>query len=268
MNAATPLTIITLVLLSVNCSHPDDWGNDPADAEVLFVQEDLDPDEYLCFRETDDDQSYYEIIRHKGFPANEQVTLWSPSANLRLILYQPDLGGISGYKIRYNEDGTVQEVTETSDSLLAYFDVNLFELSPSEMMKFLKDWYFNPETDGTNHYFNRDSFGNLESISELEVPYGYQARCFIQPWGNNYYWGSETGGAIQFFVMMESVERTGSCVDLLYAGDHLVAELAYWNDIFIKSLYYTLEGRFSRISSDREIDVFETAFEYSCGDNL
>ena len=56
---------------------------------------------------------------------------------------------------------------------------------------------------------------------------------------------------------MEKLDLSGSSVDLLLADNKLVTEMAYWEGVFIKSLFYSMDGRFCGISTDREIDVYD-----------
>ena len=63
---------------------------------------------------------------------------------------------------------------------------------------------------------------------------------------------------------MEKQEKEGrSSVDYLYHDGELMAELAYWNGVFIKALYYQ-NGHFDGINDDCNQNVFEEINERFC----
>lgn len=59
---------------------------------------------------------------------------------------------------------------------------------------------------------------------------------------------------------MEEQDKAGrSTVDYLYIDGKLAAELAYWNGVFIKALYYH-DGHYDGIDNNRDQNVLWQTF--------
>lgn len=117
--------------------------------------------------------------------------------------------------------------------------------------------------DDKTYVIKRDADGNVLSVGNTDVPYGYSARYYISEWGP--FWDSDIkGGDLGFFVMMESVDKVGDYVNYLYKEDKLVAELLYSNVFLQKARTYNRHGAMVQVYEHVDADFLTNAFyDYS-----
>jgi hypothetical protein len=259
-------TIISAILFS--CSSSPSY--DPEGAEVLLEPSIYanDSDYYTPVHAFTDRDGYKSVgFESYGMCTPWYYTLYSPSGNLLMALScASEDGELHGYKMVYGPDGKVEDVIAMDDSI--YEDQK--SLDPPSYEKgytqVLRRWLSDPYFEVTHFRIKRDSEGNPEKIGGVYVPHGYTAKYFISEWGP--FWGDDIrGGRLAFMVLLEEQDKEGrSTVDYLYVDDHLVAEKAYWNGVFIKALYYDGQGHFDGIYEDRDADVFNEAFWHYIGE--
>lgn len=274
------LTCILLAFLAGICtrfihkdSHPTpsgEFGFDPKNGEVLYTMPSYlnDTVEYKINIAEDNSGAKCINIEHQEFAYTDFYMLYTPNGNLALIGSGTQEACLMwGYKILYNEDGTVAEVIDTEIPEDYYKKLTSLERDDPENVKIMKMWYDLPEDKYTQRYiFNRNSDGEIYSIGDFYVPSGYNIRCFIKEWG--YFWSSDiSGGDLRLFSILERDlnynHDSGSFLEYLYVGNRLVAELAYWKDTLIRMRTYNHLGAYVKTYSyqDTDIDIFSICYE-------
>lgn len=256
------LLLFSTCFIAIGCSFNS--MTDPDNAEVIYepsVIEDSEAFDVFAFT----NRSGYKSIAvdHTSFAFTDYYALYSPASNLKMVLAGcSECCSMAGYKIEYDNEGKVREV-------IAVEDVDSNNKTPyySRIASYkdntaaLKKWMLDKSMERNHYEIVRNEYGQVTAIGSVQVsPYYYTAKYFIKEWGP--FWSSDVnGGKLAFFVLLEAKNKENcSSVDYLYADDHLVAELAYWNGVFIKALYYNQEGHFDGISEDRSTDVFEDSY--------
>jgi hypothetical protein len=253
------------VIAMVGCSDDDKslWECDPKGAETIYESSvTSETEEFKLIEETDADGSRCVSIEHHYFPASELYRLYSPNGNLRIIASgAQEQCGLGGYRIDYDEDGRVCNVIR----LCALADDEYLKLGGDESsVNVLKRWLdlsLSVAPMGQDSMIvERDQDGNITSMRDIDIPYGYRARLFIKEWGP--FWESDiNGGCLGFFVMVENVRNTkGSYVNYLYLDGKLIAELAYRDGVFIKARTYNNMGVMVNVYTDSSVDVVEKAY--------
>lgn len=238
----------TLVLYGCGQSF---FGPDPQDAESIYNPYAINPDEFTVTQSHDKDGFTAVCLDHNRFAFSSHYTLYSPKHNLCLILSGcSECAELNGYKIKYAENGRVSEVTEVN------YEIE-YDLSN---IKVLKRVMKEKSMEGAHFLFERDEYGILKNIGNIEVPSDYTAYYYIQEWPG--FWDYDIyGGEVAFIVLLEADDKANkSAVDILYVNGKLAAELAYWNGVFIKALYYDDKGFFCEIDDDRNADILSEVY--------
>lgn len=243
---------------------------DPAKGETVFRSRGFH-EGLVKIERTDDDGYRLLAIVNDGSPKNELYELFTPNGNLRLIASgAQEQGGVSGYSIDYNRNGTVARVRYIG----MMNDDDYSELADStRSVQAMRRWADGVMEDtgldcchvAADNYEEcydivRNDKGGIISIGGIDVPYGYDATFYLSEWGP--FWLSDiSGGMLAFFVRMECEDRDGSTVDYLYKDGKLLAEMAYWNGKFIKLRTYNHQGSMVGLYKDRDIDILNQAYE-------
>lgn len=259
-------TVLTAMLFS--CSSKQTYDSEPAEVILEPSIHAHDSDYYSPVHEFTDRDGYRSIgFESYGWCTPWYYTLYSPSGSLLMALScASEDGELHGYKIVYGSDGMVEDVIVIDDSNLK--DNKYLNLPSSEKgyTKTLRSWLSDPYFEITHYRIKRDNEGNPWQIGSIYVPDGYSVKYFISEWGP--FWDDDIrGGRLAFMVQLEELDKEGrSTVDYLYVDDHLVAEKAYWNGVFIKARYYDSRGCFDGIYDDRNADVLNEAFWHYIGE--
>lgn len=260
-----PYYYILTILLLVSCKDEKKyisiWGQEPTNTEKIYIPSvNRDNDEFEQIVEFDTDSSYCVNTIHKTFAFSEHYCLYSPKGNLRLIATGgSETCALYATIIDYDSLGRVSNVKMTG--LLPEDDYRMLESSESEQnsVQIMKRW-LNTATPLVEYPIKRDSLDNVVSIGTVTVPNGYRAKYYIDEWGP--FWTSDlNGGSIDFFVILENTEHVdGSYVNYMYCGNALIAELAYWKGVFIKTRTYNNKGIMVKQYNDRNIDLNHTTY--------
>lgn len=270
-----PITLITVILTALVCSCTKQkvasndplvefmWGNDPKNAEQVYSQFPLNPNNE-GFKEVVYKNSDGSVTRHITTSTSVETkfyTLYSPTGNLRLIAAgASEMADIYGYQISYSPKGLVDSIS-LLNPLGDIVEDGISKLSPSSAHDLFKQWMQSPKSILHNYVVKRDSIGKVVAIGNVIIRDDYRAKFYIQGWGP--FWTSDIrGGALGIFVLQEyQGDKSGSYVNYLYQDDRLVAELAYWKGTFIKARTYNHYGCMVRQYNDRNIHIEDQAFE-------
>lgn len=251
-------------------THSGGFGFDPINGEVLYTIPSYlnDAVEYKINIAEDDSGAKCINVEHQEFAYTDFYMLYTPNGNLALIGSGTQEACLMwGYKILYNEDGTVAEVIDTEIPEYYYEELISLERDDPKNVRIMKLWYDLPEDQYTQRYiFKRNSNGDIYSIGNIHAPSGYNFRCFIKEWG--YFWSSDiSGGDLRLFSILErdpnNNHDSGSSLKYLYVDNRLAAELAYWKDTLIRMRTYNHLGAYVRTYSyqDTDIDIFGICYE-------
>lgn len=245
--ATRPFSLLSLAFIVLGCTASGGWGNDPADAERIY-----EPDPAAALTEYADKGGVRLVYNEETYNCRPQYyALYTPSDNLKLILAGcSECGELTGYKINYDTDGSVRDVIAVHG---IEFDQDPFP--GKDGIRILKKWMNDTALEGDRFTIVRNESGDITAVGSIDVPYGYTAEYCIKEWGE--FWTSDIrGGDLAFFVQLVQKEKEGrSTVDYLYCDGHLEAELAYWNGVLIKALYYDQGGHYQGIKEERDTDA-------------
>lgn len=257
--------ILTILFMLVSCKDGKEevsvWGQEADNAEKIYIPSvNREDDEFEQIVEFDTDNSYCVNTRHKTFAFSEHYCLYSPKGNLRLIATSgSETCALSATIIDYDSLGRVSNVKMTG--LLPEDDYRMLKSSESDQnsIQIMKRW-LNTATPLVEYPIKRDSLDNVVSIGTVTVPNGYRAKYYIDEWGP--FWTSDlNGGTINFFVVLENTECVdGSYVNYMYCGNDLIAELAYWKGVFIKTRTYNNKGIMVKQYNNRDINLNHTTY--------
>jgi len=263
MKTKSLLYSLLLPLLFVGCSVNQD--PDPAGAERIF-----DSNYAAGLRNYNDNKGFRVTYNDDLIMCRPYfIRLKTPAENVKLILAGCNQSGgeLEGYKVLYNADGLVRDViaiyVDGWEDPNAEVIEAIEDAEDAVVLKACKKWMNDPNLEGEHFTISRDESGNVTSVGSIYVPYGYTATYWIEEWGENFWISDTSGGNLAFLVQLEDEDKKGkSTVDYLYCDGHLVAELAYWNGVLIKALYYDYHGHFLGIKEERNIDtVFKDVYE-------
>lgn len=270
-----PIILITAILTALVCSCTKQksasidparnslWGNDPKNAEQVYSQHPLNPNNE-DFKEVvykNSDGSVTRQISTSTFVDTKFYTLYSPTGNLRLIVAgASEMADVYGYLVSYTPKGQIDSIS-LLNPLGDIVEDGISKLSPSSAHDLFKQWMQSPKSIQHSYVVKRDSIGKVVAIGNVTVRDGYQAKLYIKEWGP--FWTSDIrGGALGIFVLQEyQGDKSGSYVNYLYQDDHLVAELAYWKGTFIKVRTYNHYGCMVHQYNDRNIHIEDQVFE-------
>ncbi len=229
---------------------------DPEGAETIYTPTSLSENEFMI-NESKDNAGYVAVsIEHMKYAFTDYYALWTPANNLRFILSGcSECGELKGYKIKYDKDGAISEVIK----MFCPGDV-FIQLREKDITTRLKTWAKDQSLEAEHYSIQRDEYGKVTSIGDVRAGNKQTIKYYISEWGP--FWDNDvSGGVLGFFVWLIDNDKKGkSAVDYLYVDGHLIAELAYWDEVFIKALFYNREGLFYGITEDRQINILDEAF--------
>lgn len=253
------LCILCALLLASCMSWNEDA--DPVDGEQIYTPSyTSDEDDFDVTESTSPDGHKGIEVEHKHFAFTDYMALYSPHGNLEMVVAgASEACAVYGWKITYDNDGYVTEVCEVIPTFYDSDDSFTFKPNYSLAENLIRMKKVRSHS-GKKIVINRNEDGKVMKVGNLEVPYGYEAHYFISEWGP--FWGSDvSGGDLCFFTIMESRDTQGSYVNYLYFEDKLIAELAYWNGVFIKWRTYNRDGVMVNQSNDRNVDIMYETYE-------
>lgn len=238
------------------------WGNDPKNAEKVYSlpQKSANQDfEIASYKNPDGSITYH--ISHSTFAMTEFYSLYSPAGNLRLLAAGPsEMADVYSYLISYNSKGQIDSISVLKPLGDMVAD-GMSKLTVKSAHDLFQQWIQNKNSIQYSYPVLRDSIGKVVSIGNVAIRDNYKTKLYIKEWGP--FWTSDiSGGMLGIFVLQEyQGDKSGSYVNYLYQGDHLVAELAYWKGAFIKARTYNHDGSMVHQYNDRNINVEDLTFQ-------
>lgn len=238
------------------------WGNDPKNAEKVYSlpQKSANQDfEIASYKNPDGSITYH--ISHSTFAMTEFYSLYSPAGNLRLMAAgASEMADVYAYLISYNPKGQIDSISvlKTLGDMVAD---GMSKLTVKSAHDLFQQWIQNKNSIQYSYPVLRDSIGKVVAIGNVAIRDNYKTKLYIKEWGP--FWTSDiSGGMLGIFVLQEyQGDKSGSYVNYLYQGDHLVAELAYWKGTFIKARTYNHNGSMVHQYNDRTINVEDLTFQ-------
>lgn len=249
---------------------PDDsvarmWGNDPKNAEVIYLNEDSAYTEgrgFEVYKAANADGSVVRCVECKHSPYTNYYSLHSPNGNLRLLATSySEMGDIVGILVDYDAKGRVARLTRLNELGQKGYDA-LGNGELKNVCRVFREWILRPSGSACSYIVERDSSGAITKVGGKRVPADYKARVFIREWAPSAFWTSDiSGGCMGIFVLHEyQGDRSGSYVNYLYEGDRLIAELACWKGTFIKARTYNEHGAMVKQYDDRNVNIYDVTF--------
>lgn len=238
------------------------WGNDPKNAEKVYSlpQKSANQDfEIASYKNPDGSITYH--ISHSTFAMTEFYSLYSPAGNLRLLAAGPsEMADVYSYLISYNSKGQIDSISVLKPLGDMVAD-GMSKLAVKSAHDLFQQWIQNKNSIQYSYPVLRDSIGKVVAIGNVAIRDNYKTKLYIKEWGP--FWTSDiSGGMLGIFVLQEyQGDKSGSYVNYLYQGDHLVAELAYWKGTFIKARTYNHDGSMVHQYNDRNINVEDLTFQ-------
>lgn len=238
------------------------WGNDPKNAEKVYSlpQKSANQDfEIASYKNPDGSITYH--IFHSTFAMTEFYSLYSPAGNLRLMAAGPsEMADVYSYLISYNSKGQIDSISVLKPLGDMVAD-GMSKLTVKSAHDLFQQWIQNKNSIQYSYSVLRDSIGKVVAIGNVAIRDNYKTKLYIKEWGP--FWTSDiSGGMLGIFVLQEyQGDKSGSYVNYLYQGDHLVAELAYWKGTFIKARTYNHDGSMVHQYNDRNINVEDLTFQ-------
>lgn len=238
------------------------WGNDPKNAEKVYSlpQKSANQDfEIASYKNPDGGITYH--ISHSTFAMTEFYSLYSPAGNLRLLAAGPsEMADVYSYLISYNSKGQIDSISVLKPLGDMVAD-GMSKLTVKSAHDLFQQWIQNKNSIQYSYPVLRDSIGKVVAIGNVAIRDNYKTKLYIKEWGP--FWTSDiSGGMLGIFVLQEyQGDKSGSYVNYLYQGDHLVAELAYWKGTFIKARTYNHDGSMVHQYNDRNINVEDLTFQ-------
>lgn len=238
------------------------WGNDPKNAEKVYSlpQKSANQDfEIASYKNPDGSITYH--ISHSTFATTEFYSLYSPAGNLRLMAAGPsEMADVYSYLISYNSKGQIDSISVLKPLGDMVAD-GMSKLTVKSAHDLFQQWIQNKNSIQYSYPVLRDSIGKVVAIDNVAIRDNYKTKLYIKEWGP--FWTSDiSGGMLGIFVLQEyQGDKSGSYVNYLYQGDHLVAELAYWKGTFIKARTYNHDGSMVHQYNDRNINVEDLTFQ-------
>lgn len=238
------------------------WGNDPKNAEKVYSlpQKSANQDfEIASYKNPDGSITYH--IFHSTFAMTEFYSLYSPAGNLRLMSAGPsEMADVYSYLISYNSKGQIDSISVLKPLGDMVAD-GMSKLTVKSAHDLFQQWIQNKNSIQYSYSVLRDSIGKVVAIGNVAIRDNYKTKLYIKEWGP--FWTSDiSGGMLGIFVLQEyQGDKSGSYVNYLYQGDHLVAELAYWKGTFIKARTYNHDGSMVHQYNDRNINVEDLTFQ-------
>lgn len=238
------------------------WGNDPKNAEKVYSlpQKSANQDfEIASYKNPDGSITYH--ISHSTFAMTEFYSLYSPAGNLRLMAAgASEMADVYAYLISYNPKGQIDSISVLKPLGDMVAD-GMSKLTVKSAHDLFQQWIQNKNSIQYSYPVLRDSIGKVVAIGNVAIRDNYKTKLYIKEWGP--FWTSDiSGGMLGIFVLQEyQGDKSGSYVNYLYQGDHLVAELAYWKGTFIKARTYNHNGSMVHQYNDRTINVEDQTFQ-------
>ena len=238
------------------------WGNDPKNAEKVYSlpQKSANQDfEIASYKNPDGSITYH--VSHSTFAMTEFYSLYSPAGNLRLMAAGPsEMADVYAYLISYNPKGQIDSISVLKPLGDMVAD-GMSKLTVKSAHDLFQQWIQNKNSIQYSYPVLRDSIGKVVAIGNVAIRDNYKIKLYIKEWGP--FWTSDiSGGMLGIFVLQEyQGDKSGSYVNYLYQGDHLVAELAYWKGTFIKARTYNHDGSMVHQYNDRNINVEDLTFQ-------
>lgn len=238
------------------------WGNDPKNAEKVYSlpQKSANQDfEIAGYKNPDGSITYH--ISHSTFAMTEFYSLYSPAGNLRLMAAgASEMADVYAYLISYNPKGQIDSISVLKPLGDMVAD-GMSKLTVKSAHDLFQQWIQNKNSIQYSYPVLRDSIGKVVAIGNVAIRDNYKTKLYIKEWGP--FWTSDiSGGMLGIFVLQEyQGDKSGSYVNYLYQGDHLVAELAYWKGTFIKARTYNHNGSMVHQYNDRTINVEDQTFQ-------
>ena len=238
------------------------WGNDPKNAEKVYSlpQKSANQDfEIASYKNPDGSITYH--ISHSTFAMTEFYSLYSPAGNLRLLAAGPsEMADVYSYLISYNSKGQIDSISVLKPLGDMVAD-GMSKLTVKSAHDLFQQWIQNKNSIQYSYPVLRDSIGKVVAIGNVAIRDNYKTKLYIKEWGP--FWTSDiSGGMLGIFVLQEyQGDKSGSYVNYLYQGDHLVAELAYWKGTFIKARTYNHDGSMVHQYNDMNINVEDLTFQ-------
>lgn len=238
------------------------WGNDPKNAEKVYSlpQKSANQDfEIASYKNPDGSITYH--LSHSTFATTEFYSLYSPAGNLRLMAAGPsEMADVYSYLISYNSKGQIDSISVLKPLGDMVAD-GMSKLTVKSAHDLFQQWIQNKNSIQYSYPVLRDSIGKVVAIGNVAIRDNYKTKLYIKEWGP--FWTSDiSGGMLGIFVLQEyQGDKSGSYVNYLYQGDHLVAELAYWKGTFIKARTYNHDGSMVHQYNDRNINVEDLTFQ-------
>lgn len=238
------------------------WGNDPKNAEKVYSlpQKSANQDfEIASYKNPDGSITYH--ISHSTFAMTEFYSLYSPTGNLRLMAAgASEMADVYAYLISYNPKGQIDSISVLKPLGDMVAD-GMSKLTVKSAHDLFQQWIQNKNSIQYSYPVLRDSIGKVVAIGNVAIRDNYKTKLYIKEWGP--FWTSDiSGGMLGIFVLQEyQGDKSGSYVNYLYQGDHLVAELAYWKGTFIKARTYNHDGSMVHQYNDRNINVEDLTFQ-------
>lgn len=238
------------------------WGNDPKNAEKVYSlpQKSANQDfEIASYKNPDGSITYH--ISHSTFAMTEFYSLYSPAGNLRLMAAGPsEMADVYSYLISYNSKGQIDSISVLKPLGDMVAD-GMSKLTVKSAHDLFQQWIQNKNSIQYSYPVLRDSIGKVVAIGNVAIRDNYKTKLYIKEWGP--FWTSDiSGGMLGIFVLQEyQRDKSGSYVNYLYQGDHLVAELAYWKGTFIKARTYNHDGSMVHQYNDMNINVEDLTFQ-------
>lgn len=238
------------------------WGNDSKNAEKVYSlpQKSANQDfEIASYKNPDGSITYH--ISHSTFATTEFYSLYSPAGNLRLMAAGPsEMADVYSYLISYNSKGQIDSISVLKPLGDMVAD-GMSKLTVKSAHDLFQQWIQNKNSIQYSYPVLRDSIGKVVAIGNVAIRDNYKTKLYIKEWGP--FWTSDiSGGMLGIFVLQEyQGDKSGSYVNYLYQGDHLVAELAYWKGTFIKARTYNHDGSMVHQYNDRNINVEDLTFQ-------
>lgn len=238
------------------------WGNDPKNAEKVYSlpQKSANQDfEIASYKNPDGSITYH--ISHSTFAMTEFYSLYSPAGNLRLMAAGPsEMADVYSYLISYNSKGQIDSISVLKPLGDMVAD-GMSKLTVKSAHDLFQQWIQNKNSIQYSYPVLRDSIGKVVAIGNVAIRDNYKTKLYIKEWGP--FWTSDiSDGMLGIFVLQEyQGDKSGSYVNYLYQGDHLVAELAYWKGTFIKARTYNHDGSMVHQYNDMNINVEDLTFQ-------
>ena len=238
------------------------WGNDPKNAEKVYSLPQKSANqgfEIASYKNPDGSITYH--ISHSTFAMTEFYSLYSPAGNLRLMAAgASEMADVYAYLISYNPKGQIDSISVLKPLGDMVAD-GMSKLTVKSAHDLFQQWIQNKNSIQYSYPVLRDSIGKVVAIGNVAIRDNYKTKLYIKEWGP--FWTSDiSGGMLGIFVLQEyQGDKSGSYVNYLYQGDHLVAELAYWKGTFIKARTYNHDGSMVHQYNERNINVEDLTFQ-------